>query len=536
MEFGYALILSAIIALILLENYGYGYWMISRPVVGGAIVGLLMGDLQTGLIVGGSVELMYMGVLPIGGSIPPNAHVAGMISTVFAISSGGNAEIGIALALPIGILAQFLTMLIWNINIFLMHLADKEIAEGNVRKVELIHMSGLITFFLAYFAATFLAVYFGSDFVQRVVDNIPNWLNLGLTVASGILPAVGMAMLLKMMNFKKYWPFFMLGFAISSYLGLDVLPLSIIAFGIVAAMNVLRNDRKATNTDDEFDNEWVEETQEIVEQPEFAIKLNNKDIRKLWLRTYFSMTSINYERYSSLGFCYALIPALKKLYPDDDEFKQALLRNNEFFNCHPYTTNAVVGVTIALEEQKANGMPVTADAIRATKTALMGPLSGIGDSVFKAIFMTMFAALGAGMAINGNPLGPIVFLVPMLLMNTVLRYYFTKEGHRMGTDIVSKMSESDALDNFVETATIVGMMVIGPMIISFVKFAPTYTFTFSGTEQTITDMLNPLLPAMLPLIVTLVFYRILIKYNKGMYACILLSFALGIFGVMIGAF
>ncbi len=166
MDFMQALLLSVLIALTLLENYGYGYWMISRPVVGGAIVGLLMGDLQTGLVVGGSVELMYMGVLPIGGSIPPNAQVAGMISAVFAISSGGNAEIGIALALPIGILAQFLTMLIWNVNIFLMHKADKEISLGNVRKVELIHLSGLVTFFLAYFVATFFAIYFGSDFVQ----------------------------------------------------------------------------------------------------------------------------------------------------------------------------------------------------------------------------------------------------------------------------------------------------------------------------------------------------------------------------------
>lgn len=534
MDFTHALLLSVLIALTLLENYGYGYWMISRPVVGGAIVGLLMGDLQTGLVVGGSVELMYMGVLPIGGSIPPNAQVAGMISAVFAISSGGNAEIGIALALPIGILAQFLTMLIWNVNIFLMHKADKEISLGNVRRVELIHLSGLVTFFLAYFVATFFAIYFGSDFVQKLVDNIPTWLNMGLTVASGILPAVGMAMLLKMMELKKYWPFFLLGFAISAYIGLDVLPISIIAFGIVAAMKTLR-DSNSNNSD--FDDEWdAESVEESTDSQEFTIRLTNKDIKKLWLRTYFSMTSINYERYSSLGFCYAMIPTLKKLYPEDKDFKEALLRNNEFFNCHPYTTNAVVGVAAALEEQKANGMPVSVEAITATKTALMGPLSGIGDSVFKAIFMTMFAALGAGMAINGNPLGPIVFLVPMLLMNTVLRYYFTKEGHRLGTSIVSKMSESDALDKFVETATIVGMMVIGPMIISFVKFAPSYVFTFGGNEQTITDMLNPLLPGMLPLAITLAFYAILVKYKKGMYACVGLSFAIGIIGVMIGAF
>lgn len=534
MDFSFAVILSAVIALVLLENYGYGYWMISRPVVGGAIVGFLMGDLQTGLIVGGSVELMYMGVIPVGGSIPPNAQVAGMISTVFAINSGGNPEVGIALALPIGLLAQFLTMLVWNINIGFMHMADKAIAAGNARKVELIHLSGLITFYLAYFIATFLAVYFGSEFVNNIVENIPEWLNVGLTVAAGILPAVGMAMLLKMMNLKKYWPFFMLGFALAAYVSLGIIPVSIIAFSIVTAMYCLRKDEK-NDSDDEWGDDEAVATPEIV-NVEGAGLLTKKDLRRTWRRSYFSMTSINYERYGSLGFCYAMLPALKKLYPNKEDFKAALVRNNEFFNCHPYMTNAVIGVTLALEEQRASGKDLSDQAINATKTALMGPLSGIGDSVFKAIIMTLFAALGAGLCIEGKLIGVFVFLVPMTCLNVFMRWYFIKHGHALGTNIVSQMKESMALDRFVEGATIVGMMVLGPMIISFVKVNPTIVFTFSGTEQTITDLLNPILPGMLPLLVTMLFYYILIKWKKGMYLCILLSFVIGIVGVLLGVF
>lgn len=145
-----AIFLSIFMAALITENYGYGYWMISRPVFSGPLLGLIMGDIQTGLIVGASVELMFLGVLPIGGSVPPNAQIAGLIGTFFAITAGGKPEIGISLALPIGILAQFLIMLAWNINIYLTHKADKSLQQFNFKKAERIHLSGILVFFITF--------------------------------------------------------------------------------------------------------------------------------------------------------------------------------------------------------------------------------------------------------------------------------------------------------------------------------------------------------------------------------------------------
>lgn len=528
------LLLSTFIAVLMVENYGYGYWMISRPIVGGAIVGLLMGDIKTGLIVGGSVELMYMGILPIGGSVPPNAQIAGMLSTVFAISNGGNPEVGIALALPIGILAQILIMLAWNINIFLMHLADKYLQKGEIKKVELIHLSGLITFFIVFFIPTFLAINFGSDYVNQVVNSMPTVIVDGLKVASGILPAVGMAMLLKMMNFKKYWSFFLIGFVLAVYLKLDVLAISLIGVGIVSALFTLRVDSKKSSNDD-FDD--FDEEDETIEETENVVGLlTKKELIKTYIRSFFSMTSINYERYTSLGFCYAMIPSLKKLYPNKDDLKEALLRHNEFFNCHPYTGNAILGVSLALEEQKAMGKPITAEAISAAKAALMGPLSGIGDSIFKATFMTIFAAIGAGMALEGNILGIVVFLVPNIALNVLSRWYFIKYGHKLGTSLVAKMKSTDILERFVEGATIVGMMVVGAMIVSFVKINIAYVWNFGGKEIIVQDLINAVIPSLLPLLVVLGFHNILKRNKKGMYICVLASFVLGILGKAIGMF
>ena len=523
------LLLSLFIALVITENYGYGYWMISRPIFAGPIIGLVLGDIQTGLIVGGSVELMYMGILPIGGSVPPNAQIAGMLSTVFAIHNGGNPEVGIALALPIGMLAQLLIMFAWNINIFLMHRADFFIKNGKIRQMELVHLSGIIIFFITFFIPTYFAIYFGSDFVNNVVASMPAILTDGLKIASGILPAVGMAMLLKMMNLNKFWPFFMLGFVLAIYMKIDVLAISLIGFAIAAALYKMKDLKQGSSDDfdDEEDDLTIENSKTI---------LTKKELRSTFLRSFFSMTSINYERYCSLGFAYAMIPALKKLYPDAEEFKAAVLRHNEFFNCHPYTGNAVIGVTLALEEQRAMGKDISAEAISSTKAALMGPLSGIGDSIFKATFMTVFAAIGAGLALDGNVLGPVIFIVPNIVLNVLSRWYFIKFGHKLGTQLVTKMKSSNLIDQFVEGSTIVGMMVVAAMSVSFVKLNIAYIWTFGEKEIVLQELLNAILPSMLPLLLVLVFYQILNKNRKGMYICVILSFILGIAGKAIGMF
>lgn len=522
------LLLSLFIALVITENYGYGYWMISRPIFAGPLIGLILGDVNTGLIVGGSVELMYMGILPIGGSVPPNAQIAGMLSTVFAIKNGGNPEVGIALALPIGMLAQLLIMFAWNINIFLMHRADACIKDGKIKQMEMVHLSGLVIFFITFLIPTYLAIYFGSDFVNNVVASMPAILTDGLKVASGILPAVGMAMLLKMMNLNKFWPFFMLGFVLAIYMKIDVLAISLIGFAIAAALYKMQHDKQ-----DEEDN-FGDEEEETVEATSGI--LTKKELRATFYRSFFSMTSINYERYCSLGFAYAMVPALKKLYKDPVELQEAIRRHNEFFNCHPYTGNAVLGVTLALEEQRAMGKDITAEAISSTKAALMGPLSGIGDSIFKATFMTVFAAIGAGLALDGNALGPIIFIVPNVALNVLSRWYFIKFGHKLGTQLVTKMKSSNLIDRFVEGSTIVGMMVVAAMSVSFVKLNIAYVWTFGEKQIVLQDLMNAILPSMLPLLLVLMFYQILNKNRKGMYICVILSFVLGIVGKAIGMF
>jgi mannose/fructose/N-acetylgalactosamine-specific phosphotransferase system component IID/mannose/fructose/N-acetylgalactosamine-specific phosphotransferase system component IIC len=527
MSAAHALLLSLIISLLVLENYGYGYWMISRPIFAGPLVGAIMGDFRTGLYVGATVELMYMGILPIGGSVPPNAQIAGTISTVFAIVSG-DPDVGITLAMPIGVLAQFLIMLAWNINILLEHRADKYIEQDNIKGIERTHLFGLVVFFLVFFISSYCAIYFGSDAVKALVDNLPPVINKGLSVASRLLPAVGMAMLLKMMDFKSYWCYFLGGFVLVAYLNLNTTAVSLIALVIAVAIYQAKKNTKSSA--DGFDDEEETPAQETIGL------LDDKVLKSTFWRSFFSMTTINYERYCALGFDYAMIPAIRKLYPKKEDQIAALKRHNEFFNCHPYTGNLVLGVTLALEEERAAGKDVSEEAIRSTKAALMGPLSGIGDSVFKAVFMTLFAALAAGLALDGNPIAPWVFIIPNVALNVLSRWYFIKQGHKFGVSFVSKMTSSNALDQFVAGATIVGMMVVGSMTVSFVRVPLNVVITSGGTDLNLLDMINSIIPSILPLLVVLWFYNIMRKHTKGMYSCIILCFVIGIVGAAIHLF
>ncbi|WKF84164.1 PTS system mannose/fructose/sorbose family transporter subunit IID [Lacticaseibacillus pantheris] len=516
-----SILLSLFVAALITENYGYGYWMISRPIFAGPLIGLIMGDLNTGLIVGASVELMFMGVLPIGGSVPPNAQIAGIIGTIYAIEAHST-SLGISLALPIGILAQFLIMLAWNVNIYLVHRGDKAIESGNTKKMELLHLNGILVFFVIFFISAFLAIHFGSSFVKSLNDALPTWVSGGLSIAAGLLPAIGMAMLLKMMDFGRYWGFFLGGFVLAVYLKLNVLAVSLMGLAIAVGIAAISKTNTTSGPS--------ETTSEDADQH----LLTRKDLWHVFWRSMFTMSTMNYERYMSLGFDFAMVPVLRRLYSDKEEYIAALKRHNEFFNCHPYTAEIVLGVSAALEEQKALGKPITDATITSTKTALMGPLSGIGDSIFKATFMTIFAAIGAGLAMNGNVLGPIIFIIPNVALNLASRYLGIFWGYKFGVKLIGKMKNSDLVQKFVQGATIVGMMVTGAMVVNFVIIKLTAKWVSAGKTIALQSLLDQIFPSLLPLLITLLFYLGLKKNKKAIYWLMFVCFVIGLGGKFLG--
>lgn len=203
------------------------------------------------------------------------------------------------------------------------------------------------------------------------------------------------------------------------------------------------------------------------------VTLSKNDRRKVFLRSYFLLASFNYERMQNGGFAFSMIPAIKKLYKTKEERAAALKRHLEFFNTHPFMANPIFGVTLALEEDRANGAEVDNAAISGVKVGMMGPLAGVGDPVFWFTLRPILAAMGAALAVTGNVLGPILFFIIWNIMAWAVKWYTQEFGYRTGTKITEDVS-GGLLQKVTRGASMMGMFVIGALIQRWVviKFTP----------------------------------------------------------------
>lgn len=201
-----------------------------RPIVLCPLVGLVLGDLQTGLAIGASLELLFMGSISIGAYVPPNETVGGVLACAFAISLGESTEAAIALAMPIAVLTLSLKNIMRVIDPFFVDMADKFAAQGNVKGIYAIHfLLGNALGCVLYFILCSAAFYLGVDAVKGLLDMIPQFAIDGFGIAANILPAMGFAMLGRLVLTKQVMPYFFLGFLITSYAGIPVLGVAILA-------------------------------------------------------------------------------------------------------------------------------------------------------------------------------------------------------------------------------------------------------------------------------------------------------------------
>ena len=193
------------------------------------------------------------------------------------------------------------------------------------------------------------------------------------------------------------------------------------------------------------------------------VTLSKKERFSVALRSTFLQGSWNYERMQNGGWCFAMIPAIKKLYTTKEEQVAALKRHLEFFNTHPYVASPVIGVTLALEEDRANGAPVDNAAIQGVKVGMMGPLAGVGDPVFWFTVRPILGALGASLAMGGSLLGPILFFVLWNVIRFAFMWYTQEFGYKVGTKITEDLS-GGLLQKITKGASILGMFVLGGLV------------------------------------------------------------------------
>ena len=260
--------------------------------------------------------------------------------------------------------------------------------------------------------------------------------------------------------------------------------------------------------------------------------------KKTFWRTFPLQACFCYERMQNVGFAYQMVPALKKLYPDKEEASKALKRHLAIFNTTPCVVPVITGASIAMEEKfkkaRENGEECDEESINAVKTALMGPLAGIGDSFFWGTLRIIAAGIGASLAAQGSILGAVLFFLMYNIPQLFVRYQGLKLGYKSGVSFLENMSQGGVIALLTEVAKILGLVVVGSMCASMVALSTPLVISMDGADVVIQDIFNSILPNILPLGLTFVIYKLLqkgIKTTTVLWGIILFGIAGSVVGI-----
>jgi len=269
------------------------------------------------------------------------------------------------------------------------------------------------------------------------------------------------------------------------------------------------------------------------------IRLTKGDLNACFIRSNLLQGSWNFERMQALGYAFGIVPAIRRLYPEgSQERKDAIKRHLEFYNTQPFVTAPILGVNLAMEEERANGAPIDDGAINGVKVGLMGPLAGVGDPIYWGTARIILAALGASLAVTGNIMGPLIFFIGINIIRILPRWYSMKYGYEKGTEIVQDM-EGGQLQKLTTGASVLGLFVMGGLVARWASLnipLEIARYTNQKGEEVVTtvqSVLNDLLPGLVPLLLTFLCMTLL-KKKVSAIAIIFVMFAVGIAGRYLG--
>lgn len=217
------------------------------PLVGGLVCGIIFGDIPYGLQVGATIQMAYLGAIAVGGTLPSEMAIAGYLGTALTMSAKLEPGAALAIAVTLGSLGLLCRNALMTLNSLVVHRADKYAAQGNARMVRLMNQYGSqIVPFLVYFIPCFVAMYFGSQGLEKLMSVIPPVIISALSVTGGLIPALGIGLLLTYIWDKKFLPYFIIGFFLVAYLNLSIMFIAILG-GCLAALHIYTNSKEEAN-------------------------------------------------------------------------------------------------------------------------------------------------------------------------------------------------------------------------------------------------------------------------------------------------
>jgi fructoselysine and glucoselysine-specific PTS system IID component len=489
-----------------------GTTLLSRPLVLGPLVGWVLGDLHQGVVIGASLELIFMGNIKVGAAIPPDVVTGGVLGTAFAILSGKGAAIALALAIPISILAEMLLSALFVFRSGFNKPFQRYASEGDYHKVSTLHVvSGFLKPVLMALVG-FLSLRLGAGAMKAFLDLIPAWVNTGLQVAGNLLPALGFALLMNLLLRKAVAPYFFLGFLLAAFLKLPVIAIG--GLGVIIALLVTQRTEVGDTGSGDAEDETGDTANEAVTAAPAPSVVTNSDLRRIFFRSMLLEANFNFETWQNTGFAFAMMPVLKKLYRTKESMAAALQRHLQLFNTSTYGCTLILGLTTAMEEQNSRDADFNADSINSVKLGLMGPLAGVFDSLFWGTLKVIAAGVGTSLSLKGNVSGVVLFILLFNIPHLLLRYQLTFIGYKAGTKFLQKLSRSNVMDRLTQGAAILGLMVVGAMPATLMNIHTPVSF---GEGAGLQGILDQIVPALVPLGLTFLVYYFVKKGVKTTY-------------------
>ncbi|MEG0240139.1 PTS system mannose/fructose/sorbose family transporter subunit IID [Anaerorhabdus sp.] len=256
-----------------------------------------------------------------------------------------------------------------------------------------------------------------------------------------------------------------------------------------------------------------------------AQPLDKKTLNKMVWRSLFLQMSFNFERMQAAGWLYGILPGLEKIHTDKEDLALSMGHNLDFFNTHPFLVTFVMGIVLSLEQQKAD---VT--TIRAVRVAAMGPLGGIGDAIFWLTLVPIAAGIGANLSLEGNILGPIIFLVLFNAVQFGVRYGLMYWSYDLGSKAIEALTKN--AKEFTHAASLLGIFVVGALISNMGGTTIALTIPNGDAPIVLQTVLDSIFPKLIPLAITMLMYWLIAKKNFTVIKCIILLLLFGILGAL----
>jgi mannose/fructose/N-acetylgalactosamine-specific phosphotransferase system component IID/mannose/fructose/N-acetylgalactosamine-specific phosphotransferase system component IIC len=511
-----------------------GFTVLYRPLVAGTLVGILMGRPGEGIAIGANINVLYLGWISAGGSLPGDPALAGYLGTALALGSGLGVQGALAVAAPLGLLGSLTWSLRMSLCSIIPHWADALAEKADIKGVARANYIYSQPFlFVLYAVPVMLAAYLGTAAVKAGLDWIgqyAGWVMGGLFVASGMLAALGIGLNLKFLLRGNVWPYFFIGFVVATLQGssVNLLMLAIVGAGVAILHVAFTTKEEAAPT-----------AQAAAAPRAVPGLLTRNDVFSAWLRwLFFSHSAYNWERMQGMGFAHSMTPIIAKLYKNKEDITAALKRHLVFFNTQPDIGGVIHGVVIAMEEERATGADISDDAINGVKTGLMGPMAGIGDTIQQGIVIPICLAIGmsvatggaVGSATSGNFVGVILFVVLVAAFTWGVGWWLWWQGYLQGRTFVTSILQSGALNKVIEGAGVLGNFIMGALAVSFVHLSTPVVGFIGGTKFEVQKIIDSFMPNLLPLLLVLLVWWLVTKKKVNPTWIMVAMIIIGILG------